>query len=62
MGIMISNEYLWGDHYHISYFLPNADLVESNFVSLIIANIVEHPQSHVLLKGIDSEGNLCNIN
>ena len=52
---------VWEYHHHRSSFLPNANLVDSNFVSLISIDIVKNPQMHVLLQGTDSEGNLCNI-
>ena len=51
---------LWEYHYHRSSFLPNANLMDSDFVSLISSDIVEHPQTPMLLKDVDYEGNLCN--
>ena len=42
-------------------FLPNANLVDLDFVSLISYDMVEYLQTSLLLQGIDSEGNLCNI-
>ena len=36
-------ESLWEDHNHKSYFLPNANSVEPDLVSLIAYDIVEHP-------------------
>ena len=47
--------------HHQSSFLPNDDLVDSDFVSLISYDIVKYPQTPVLLQGINFEGNLCNI-
>ena len=55
------DELVWEDHHHRSSFLPNANSMDSNFVSLISSNIVKHPQTLVLLQDVDSEGNLCNI-
>ena len=61
MELISWGESPWEDHHHISSFLPNSNLVEPNFVSLITVDIFEHPQSPVLLQGIDSKGKLCNI-
>ena len=61
MEIMNSDESLWEDHHHKSYFLPNDNSIELYFVSLISFDIVEYPHSLVLLQGVDSKGNLCNI-
>ena len=58
MEIMSSNESLWEYHHNISHFLPNSISVESHVVSLISFDIVEHPESLVLLQGVDSKGNL----
>ena len=61
MEIMSLDESLWEDHHHRYSFIPNVDLVDSDFVSLISSNIVKHPQTPVLLQGSDSKGNLYNI-
>ena len=58
---MSLDEYLWEDSHHRSSFLPNANLVDSYFVSLINFDIVEYPQTPILLQGIYSEGNICKI-
>ena len=42
MDIMSPDEYLWEYHHHRSSFLPHANSVDSNFVSLIIFGIVEN--------------------
>ena len=61
MEIMSVDEPVWEEHHHRSSFLPNANSVDSNFVSLISFNIVKNPQTLVLLQETDSKGNLCNI-
>ena len=61
MGIMSADEPIWEDHHHRSSFLPNANSVDSDFVSLISFDIVENPQTPVFLQDTDSEGNLCSI-
>ena len=61
MEIMSADEPVWEYHHHRSSFLPNANLVDSNFVSLIKYVIVENTQIPVLLQDTDYEGNLCNI-
>ena len=61
MEIMSVDEPVWEDHHHRSSFLPNASSVDFDLVSLISIDIFSNPQTHVLLQGIDSEGNLCNI-
>ena len=40
---MSLDEPLWEYHNDISSFLPNANSEDSNFVSLISSDIVEHP-------------------
>ena len=42
-------------------FLPNTSLVNHDYASLFPADIVNVPQSPILLQDIDSKGNLCNI-
>ena len=61
MEVMSLDDSLWEDSHHRSSFLPNVDLVDLDFASLISSHIVEYPQMPVLLQGVDSEGNLCNI-
>ena len=55
------NESIWEDHHHRSLFLPNTSLVNHDVSSLFPTDIVNAPQSPILLQDIDSEGNLCNI-
>ena len=61
MEIMNMNESIWEDHHHRSLFLPNTNLVTNDFASLFSTDIVNAPQSPILLQDTDSEGNLCNI-
>ena len=61
MEIMSDSEPVWEDHHHRSSFLPNANLVYFDLVSLISTNIVTNPQIPVLLQDTDSEGNLCHV-
>ena len=56
MDIMSSDESLWEDHHHRSSFLPNSNLVDFDFVSLIHSDIAEHPYIVVIFQGVDSEG------
>ena len=44
-----------------SLFLPNTSLIDNDFVSLLGTDIVNDPQTPVLLQDSESEGNLCNI-
>ena len=55
------NESVWEDHHHRSSFLPNTSSTDNDFVSLLGTDIVDIPQTPVLLQDFDSEGNLCNI-
>ena len=59
--IEIMNESIWEDHHHRSMFLPNTSLANHDFASLFSIDIVNAPQSPILLQDIDFEGNLCNI-
>ena len=59
MEIMSTNESIWEDHHHRSSFLPNTSLTDNDFVSLLGTDIVDDPQTPVLLKNSKSEGNLC---
>ena len=61
MEIMNMNESIWEDHHHRSLFLPNTSLVNHDFASLFSTDIVNAPQSPILLQDTNSEGNLCNI-
>ena len=36
-------------------------MVEDHFTSMVSSNIVLNPQSSILTRSVDSEGNLCNI-
>ena len=61
MEIMNTSTYVWENHHHRSSFLPNTSLADNDFVSLLGTDIVDIPQTPVLLQNFDSEGNLCNI-
>ena len=61
MEIMNTNEPIWEDHHHRSSFLPNTSSANNDFVSLLGIDIVDDPQTHVLLQYFESERNLCNI-
>ena len=61
MEIMSTNESVWEDHHHRSSFLPNTSLVDNDFVSLLGIDIVDTPQTLVLLQYSEYEENLCNI-
>ena len=61
MEIMSTNESVWEDHHHRSSFLPNTSLANNDFVLLLGTDIVDIPQTPVLLQDFESEGNLCNI-
>ena len=52
---------VWEDHHHRSSFLPNTSLEDNKFVSLLDIDIVDDPQTPVLLQDSEFEGNLCNI-
>ena len=52
---------IWEDHHHRSSFLPNTSATENDFVSLLGTDIVDDPQTPILLQDSESEGNLCNI-
>ena len=55
------DEPIWEDHHHRSMFLPNTSLSSHDFASLFPTDIVNVPQSPILLQDTDFEGNLCNI-
>ena len=59
--IMNTDEPIWGDHHHRSMFLPNTSLGSHDFATLFPTDIVNAPQSPILLQDTYSEGNLCNI-
>ena len=56
--IMSTNEPVWEDHHHRSLFLPNTSSIDNDFVSLFGTDIVDIPQTPVLLQDSDSKGNL----
>ena len=56
-----SHESIWEDHQHRSIFLPNTSSFNHDFASLFSTDIVNTPQSPILLQDTDSEVNLCNI-
>ena len=59
--IMNTDESIWEDNHHRSMFLPNTSVAHHDYASLFPTDIVNVPQSPILLQDIDSEGNLCNI-
>ena len=59
--IMNTSTSIWEDNHHKSSFLPNTSLVDNDFVSLLGTDIVNDPETLVLLQDSESEGNLCNI-
>ena len=61
MEIMSTYESIWEDHRHRSMFLPNTSSVNHDYASLFPTDIVNVPQSPILLQDTDSEGNLCKI-
>ena len=61
MEIMNTNESIWEDHHRRSLFLPNTSSVNHEFASLFSTDIVNAPQSPILLQDTNSEGILCNI-
>ena len=61
MEIMSTDESIWEDHHHRSMFLPNTSSVNHDYASLFPTDIINIPQSPILLQDADSEGNLCNI-
>ena len=50
MEIMNMNEPIWEDHHHRSSFLPNTSSVDHDFASLFSTDIVNTPQSPILLQ------------
>ena len=61
MEIMSMNEPIWEDHHHRSSFLSNTSSIDHDFASLFTIDIVNTPQTPILLQNTDFEGNLCNI-
>ena len=61
MEVMSTNESVWEDHHNRSSFLPNTSSTDNDFVSLLGIDIVDIPQTPMLLQDSESEGNLCNI-
>ena len=61
MEVMSLDESSWEDYRHQSSFLPNSNSVGSDFVSLISFDMAKYQQTPVLLQGVYSEGNICNI-
>ena len=59
--IMNVGEPIWEDHHHRSMFLPNTSSGSYDFASLFPTDIVNVPQSPILLQDTYFEGNLCNI-
>ena len=59
--IMNMDEPIWEDHHHRSMFLPHTSSGSHDFASLFPTDIVNVPQSPILLQDTDSEGNLWNI-
>ena len=58
---MSLEEMPWEDYHHRSSFLPPFHMVEDHFTSTISSDIVLNPQSPILTRSFNSEGNLCNI-
>ena len=61
MEVMSVDEPIWEDHHQISFFLPNSNSTDPDFVALISYDIVKNPQTPILLRVIDSKVKLCNI-
>ena len=61
MEVMSLEEIPWEYYHHRYFFLPPCHMVEYHFTSTISFDIVLHPQSPILKRSVDSEGNLCNI-
>ena len=58
---MSIDEMPWKYHHHRSSFLPPCHMVEEHFALAISFDVTTDPQSPILTRGVDSEGNLCNI-
>ena len=61
IDIVNASTSVWEDHHHRSLFLPNTSSEDNDFVSLLGTDIVDNPQTPVLLQDSDSERNLCSI-
>ena len=61
MEVMSLKEMPWEDYHHRSSFLPPCYMVEDHFTSMVSSDIVLNPQSPILIRSVDSKGNLCNI-
>ena len=61
MEVISLKEMPWEDYHHRSSFLPPCHMVEDHFTSTVSFDIVLNPQSSILTRSVDSEGNLCNI-
>ena len=59
--IMITDEPNWEYHHHRSMFFPNTSSVSHDFASLFPTDIVNIPQSPILLQDTDYEGNLSTL-
>ena len=58
---MSLEEMPWEDHHHRSSLLPLFHMVEDHFASNVSSDIVMDPQSLILTRSVESEGNLFNI-
>ena len=58
---MSLEEMPWEYYHHKSSFLPPCHMFEDHFTSTVSSDIVLNPQSSILTRSFDSEGNLCNI-
>ena len=61
MEVMSLEEMPWEDHHHRSFFLPPCHMVEDHFTSSVSSDRVLNPQSPILTRSVDSEGNLGRI-
>ena len=61
MEVISLEEMPWEDYHHRSSFLPPCHMVEDHFTSTVSSDIVLNPQSPILTRSVDFEGNLCNI-
>ena len=61
MEFMSLDEIPWKDNHHQSSFLPNYQMVEIHFETMVSSDIVNTPRSLVLIHDVESEGNLSNI-
>ena len=61
MEVMLLDEMPWEYYHHRSSFLPPCNMVENHFSPMVSSDIVLNPQSPILTRSVDSEGNLCNI-